>query len=271
MEYLESKQTNYMKRTKLFNVNSNDTDKFIYLNQLLILRQQNDLKKRLKSKERSPDKANDIAVRSEMKHILKGQIPDEYALDYDKIFIKQSNKIYKKLIPELKKLMSGHYNPLLKYLLRDVLDPTAEEIQHAKKQWERIYDNDTYFTYSKLPENTPEWVYDAEKSEMKQWTSKCSNIYRVNDNNDKMTQYDDASLTDPNLDYLLNSAEINLIRPEDLDEISKSSQSDIILDAVNMKYYCTDLLCRTVPLYDRDFYDHSDLNDSSDINDLSDS
>ncbi|RIA97831.1 hypothetical protein C1645_732107 [Glomus cerebriforme] len=48
---------------------------------------------------------------------------------------------------------------------------------------------------------------------------------RVNNNNDKMTQYDDASLTDPNLDYLLNLAEMNLIQPEDLDEIGKSSQS----------------------------------------------
>ncbi|RIA83864.1 hypothetical protein C1645_833154 [Glomus cerebriforme] len=44
-------------------------------------------KKRLKSKERSPDEANDIAARSEMKHILKGQISDEYTLDYDKTFI----------------------------------------------------------------------------------------------------------------------------------------------------------------------------------------
>ncbi|RIA79783.1 hypothetical protein C1645_839931 [Glomus cerebriforme] len=83
--------------------------------------------------ERSPDEANDIAARSEMKHILKGQIPDEYALDYNKTFVKQSDKIYKKLISELKKLMSGHYNPSLKNLLQDVLDPAAEEIQHAKK------------------------------------------------------------------------------------------------------------------------------------------
>ncbi|RIA91647.1 hypothetical protein C1645_821738 [Glomus cerebriforme] len=41
--------------------------------------------------------------------------------------------------------------------------------------------------------------------------------------------------------------------------------------SVNMKLYCADLLCHTVPLYDRDFHDHGDLNDSSDINDLSDS
>ncbi|RIA84164.1 hypothetical protein C1645_742529 [Glomus cerebriforme] len=135
-------------------------------------------KKRLKSKERSSDEANDIAAR-------------------------------------------------LKYLLRDVLDPTAEEIQHAKKQQKRIYDDDTYFMYSKLPENTLEWTYDAEKIRNEATDIKMLE-YEVNDNNDKMTQYDDASLTNLNLDYLLNSAEMNLIRPEDLDEIGKSSQSLVL-------------------------------------------
>ncbi|RIA89144.1 hypothetical protein C1645_738874 [Glomus cerebriforme] len=118
----------------------------------------------------------------------------------------------------------GWRSEKLKYLLRDVLDPAAEKIQHAKKQRERIYDDDTYFTYSKPPENTPKWAYDAEKIR-NEATDVEMLEYGVNDNNDKMTQYDDASLIDPNLDYLLNSAEMNLIRPEDLDEIGESSQS----------------------------------------------
>ncbi|RIA86635.1 hypothetical protein C1645_740709 [Glomus cerebriforme] len=67
-------------------------------------------------------------------------------------------------------------------------------------------------------------AYDAEKIR-----NEATDIemleYGVNDNNDKMTRYDDASLTDLNLDYLLNSAEMNLIQPEDLDEIGKNSQS----------------------------------------------
>ena len=46
-----------------------------------------------------------------MKYLLKGQIPEEFRLDYDRTFSEQSDKIYKKLIPELKRLMSGHYNP----------------------------------------------------------------------------------------------------------------------------------------------------------------
>jgi len=45
-----------------------------------------------------------------MKYLLKGQIPEEFRLDYDRTFSEQSDKIYKKLIPELKRLMSGHYN-----------------------------------------------------------------------------------------------------------------------------------------------------------------
>ncbi|RIA88146.1 hypothetical protein C1645_826792 [Glomus cerebriforme] len=86
--------------------------------------------------------------------------------------------------------------------------PATEEIQHAK---------------NKLSENTPKWVYDTEKIR-----NEVTDIemleYGVNDNNDKMTQYDDASLTDLNLDYLLNSAEINLIQPKDLDKIGESLQ-----------------------------------------------
>ena len=46
-----------------------------------------------------------------MKYLLKGQISEEFRLDCDRTFSEQSDKIYKKLIPELKRLMSGHYNP----------------------------------------------------------------------------------------------------------------------------------------------------------------
>ena len=46
-----------------------------------------------------------------MKNLMKGQIPKEYVIDYDKTFSEQSEKIYRKLISELSKLMSGHFNP----------------------------------------------------------------------------------------------------------------------------------------------------------------
>jgi hypothetical protein len=181
-----------------------------------------------------------------------------------------------------------------------VLDPAAEQIQHAKKQRERIYDDRIYFTSSKPPENAPEWtcnkekIYDETDTEMLE--------YEMDDDDDNGFQSDEdyeqydalaeldedyeqydalaeldedyeqyeapveldenyehyeapaeldenyeqyeapaeldenyeqydapesnlVDLTDPNLDFILNSAEMNSIRPEDLDEIGESSTS----------------------------------------------
>jgi len=43
-----------------------------------------------------------------MKHLLKGQIPKEYQLDYEITFTEQSATVYKKLIPELRlELLTG--------------------------------------------------------------------------------------------------------------------------------------------------------------------
>ena len=47
-----------------------------------------------------------------MKHLLKGQIPKEYQLDYEITFTEQSATVYEKLIPELRRLMAGHFNLL---------------------------------------------------------------------------------------------------------------------------------------------------------------
>jgi len=46
-----------------------------------------------------------------MKNLLKGQILNEYQLKYDLTFSEQTETIYRKLIPELKKLMEGLFNP----------------------------------------------------------------------------------------------------------------------------------------------------------------
>ena len=87
-----------------------------------------------------------------------------------------------------------------------MLDSAAEQIQHAKKQQERIYNDDIYFVYSKLPENIPEWACDPEKiKDLPE--AHTENEYEVNDNYDNDIQLDD---TDLNLDFLLNSAEMNL-------------------------------------------------------------
>ena len=104
-----------------------------------------------------------------------------------------------------------------------MLDPAAEQIQHAKKQRERIYDDDIYFMYSKPPENIPEWACDPEKiKDLLEAESHTENEYDVNDNYDNDIQLDN---TDLNLDFLLNSAEMNLPRPEDLDETGECSRS----------------------------------------------
>ncbi|GET59115.1 hypothetical protein GLOIN_2v1786037 [Rhizophagus irregularis DAOM 181602=DAOM 197198] len=301
--------------------------------------------KRLKSREESPDEVAATDARAEMKNLLKGQIPEEYRLDYGKTFSEQTAKIYEKLIPELKKLMSGHYNPSvtqlsdwlrsmhkhkrdrqrkrqsgqldkvdrrmhvnarlsekknrrvkaaiklyerndaniqefdkdellpmllqndchsieqsdsedesrqklpnnkrflhvydrewrsnkLKHLLRNVLDPEAEYIQHAKKQRERIYDDDMYFTSSEPLKNVPEWALDKAKMYETDETNETNDVseYDAADDviDDLIQSYEDCEPMEPNLtepysDFLLNSAEMNSIRPEDLDEIGESS------------------------------------------------
>ncbi|CAG8765572.1 10797_t:CDS:2, partial [Funneliformis caledonium] len=87
----------------------------------------------------------------------------------------------------------------LKYLLRDVLDPAAEQIQHTKK-----------IKYEEIDAEMPEY---EEMSE-----------YKVDDDYDKEIKYDNTNLTNLNLDFILNSSKMNLIRPEDLYEISECSQ-----------------------------------------------
>ncbi|UZO22609.1 uncharacterized protein OCT59_014969 [Rhizophagus irregularis] len=235
--------------------------------------------KRLKSREESPDEVAATDARAEMKNLLKGQIPEEYRLDYGKTFSEQTAKIYEKLIPELKKLMSGHYNPSkknrrvkaaiklyerndaniqefdkdellpmllqndchsieqldsedesrqklpnnkrflhLKHLLRNVLDPEAEYIQHAKKQRERIYDDDMYFTSSEPLKNAPEWALDKAKMYETDETNETNDVseYDVADDviDDLIQSYENCepmelNLTEPYSDFLLNSAEMN--------------------------------------------------------------
>ena len=41
---------------------------------------------------------------------MKGQIPAEFRLDYNRTFSDQQSTIYEKLIPELKRLMEGVFN-----------------------------------------------------------------------------------------------------------------------------------------------------------------
>ncbi|CAG8484581.1 16102_t:CDS:2 [Funneliformis caledonium] len=84
-----------------------------------------------------PDESNTTA---EMKNLIKGQIPAEYQLNYEKMFSEQVTTIYENLILELKRMMKAgtlrkvdrrlHANTRLaelKSLLQDVLDLMAEQ------------------------------------------------------------------------------------------------------------------------------------------------
>lgn len=52
-----------------------------------------------------------------------------------------------------------------------MLDPASEQFHHSKKQRERIYADEVYFTSSQPPKNTPEWaceikyVYETDEME----------------------------------------------------------------------------------------------------------
>jgi hypothetical protein len=81
-----------------------------------------------------------------------------------------------------------------------VLDPAIKQIVNTKKQRERIYDDDIYFVYSKPSKNTPEWACDIDKVKYYEDTEMTENSHEE--------YYDE---TDPKLDFILNSAEMNLV------------------------------------------------------------
>ena len=51
-----------------------------------------------------------------MKNLLKG-LPKERQLDYSKTFSQQSKNVHENLIPELKRMMMGYYNPSVTQLV----------------------------------------------------------------------------------------------------------------------------------------------------------
>ncbi|CAB5158019.1 unnamed protein product [Rhizophagus irregularis] len=88
-----------------------------------------------------------------------------------------------------------------------------------------------YFTSSEPLKNAPEWALDKAKMYETDETNETNNVseYDVADDviDDLIQSYKDCepmepNLTEPYLDFLLNSAEMNSIRPEDLDEIGES-------------------------------------------------
>ena len=94
----------------------------------------------------------------------------------------------------------------MKKLLRNVLDPAAETVQHAKQR-ERIINDNIYFTASKAPRNIPEWAYDNNSNayETEYETDICP---------DKNVEQDDEEI------FFQGSMETNSQRTEELGETS---------------------------------------------------
>ena len=102
-----------------------------------------------------------------------------------------------------------------------MLDSTAEQVQHGKKQRERLLNDEIYFISGNPPQNAPTWAIGK-------------NVYEMDE-----TDYDvdlpeddpeDDGFEDTNLgyfesDFINNSTEMNFGRPEDQDEVGESSTS----------------------------------------------
>jgi signal peptidase I len=157
----------------------------------------------------------------------------------------------------------------LKTLLRDVLDPAVEHVQHAKPQRERIYNDNVYFTSSKRPVNALTWTYkeihyetDEENYEELQNEEEnvpvpekeyvpvpeyyeeaayeyeyygdetdeeyYARIQREEEEFYRMQEQEEYDLP-PGSDFVRDSVEMNVVRPEDLDERGESSTVSLVV------------------------------------------
>lgn len=82
-----------------------------------------------------------------MKNLLKGQVPVEYRLNYDATFSEQSTVIYERLIPELKRLMEGHYNPSVTQLSNWLHAYHKHRRNRLRKKQSGTLDNDDRRTH----------------------------------------------------------------------------------------------------------------------------
>ena len=153
----------------------------------------------------------------------------------------------------------------MKTLLRDVLDPAVEHVQHAKQQWERIYNDNVYFTASKHPENALTWtykdihyetddeIYGEELQNEEEYVRVQGEYYgegagyyeyygeeddeeyyaRMQKEEDEYyrMQEQEYDLLPSGSDFIRDSAEMNTLRPEDLNEQGESSTTVVKKDS----------------------------------------
>ncbi|CAG8725780.1 17466_t:CDS:2, partial [Funneliformis caledonium] len=188
------------------------------------------------------NETNAEEARTEVKNLMKGQIPAKYQLDYEKTFFEQSTTVYEKLIPELKRLMDGVFNPSTRALEKvdrrlhantqlsekknrqikmafKLFDTNEEKVskfdKNERSEKERIYNDKVYFTSNKTLENISEWATSQNKFLYEtDWTNKTN---KINHNFDA-----EIDINDGDNDYLIDFL-MDEIRPEDFDEESESS------------------------------------------------
>ena len=108
-----------------------------------------------------------------------------------------------------------------------MLDSTAEQVQHGKKQRERLLNDEVYFISGNPPQNAPTWTIEKNIYETDE-TDYDVDLLPEDDEDDKFDKF----IEDTDLDYdyfesdfINNSAEMNFEQPEDQDEVGESSTS----------------------------------------------
>jgi cupin superfamily acireductone dioxygenase involved in methionine salvage len=156
----------------------------------------------------------------------------------------------------------------LKTLLRDVLDPAVEHVQHAKTQRERIHNDNVYFTSSRHPENAPAWTYkeihyetddeiygeelqneeeyvrvqgEGGVQEEAEYYREGAGYYEFYGEDDEeyfaRIEEEDYDLLPAGSDFIRDSAEMNAVRPEDLDEQGEGSKVSLVVFIANFILY----------------------------------
>ena len=133
----------------------------------------------------------------------------------------------------------------MKRLLREVLDPAVEHVQHAKTQRERIHNDNVYFTSSRHPENAPAWTYKEihYETDDENYGEELQNEdeYAREEDDDKyfarIQEEEEYDLLPPGSSFIRDSAEMNAIRPEDLDEQGEGSKVSLVVFIANFILY----------------------------------
>jgi hypothetical protein len=133
----------------------------------------------------------------------------------------------------------------LKRLLREVLDPAVEHVQHAKTQRERIHNDNVYFTSSRHPENAPAWTYkeihyETDDEIYGEELQNEDEYVREEDDDEyfaRIQEEEEYDLLPPGSSFIRDSAEMNAIRPEDLDEQGEGSKVSLVVFIANFILY----------------------------------